>query len=175
MAELQFQFSRSTAASSSAICWLTHSDWSHVDLVEPGIGLWGASGPDKSIKDPGGVRCRPFNPWPYRYPPKIARLQCSEDVARKTFEWAKSQEGAPFDQDALYAFLHRRIGLPSRPFQRDWRDPAKWYCAEYCLRAPEIGGLFSYQLVTPRNEVTPNDDLIYFNPFMQMENIIEFL
>lgn len=183
MAILEFHFSRSTALSSTGICWLTHSDWSHVSLVERGIGLWSASGPDKKTKwrdgsgrlvsDIGGVRCRPFDAWPYAYPPKVARIQCSEDVAARTFEWAKQQEGKPFDQDAIYAFLHRRLGRPSRKYARDWRDPVKWFCAEYCLRAPEIGGLFPHQLITPRNEVTPNDDLIYFNPYMT--NVEDFL
>ncbi len=172
MAELCFQFSRSTAFASGGICWLTHSDWSHVDLIEPGRGLWGASGPDKSIKDPGGIRCRSFNPWPYLYPPKVARVQTTEEVVRKTLEWARAQDGAPFDNAALYAFLRIRMGLSKQP--RDWRDPAQWYCAEYAIRASEVGGLFPYQLIMPRNALSPNDDLIYFNPFMPDDNIQEF-
>lgn len=172
-AELLVQFSRATAWTSSGICWLTHSDWSHVEFIEPGRGLWGASGPDKSIGDLGGIRCRPFNPWPYMYPPKVARIQTTDEIVRKTLDWARAQEGAPFDDTALHAFLRIRMGL--RVNNRDWRDPTQWFCAEYVIRAPEVGGLFSYRLITPHNAVSPNDDLIYFNPFLTPENIAEFL
>lgn len=163
MSELQLQFSRSTACTSSAICWATHSDWSHVDIVEPGIGLWGTSGPDKSIKDPGGIRCRPFNPWPYRYPPKVAHIQTTEDSVRKTLDWMRQHEGAPFDNAALYAFVKVRMGLP---VHRDWRDPAQWYCAEAVIRAEEVAGVFNYRLVIPYDALSPNDVLIYNNPYM---------
>ncbi len=172
MAELQIQFSRSTAFASSAICWITHSDWSHVDIVEPGVGLWGVSGPDKPTKDPGGVRCRSFNPWPYLYPPKIARIQTTGEAVRKTLEWARAQEGAPFDQQAVYAFLRIRAGLPK--VARDWRDPSRWYCAEYVIRAEEVGVVFPYRLIMPRNALSPNDVMIYNNPYMLDSNIREF-
>ena len=171
MAELLLQFSRSTAAASTGICWLTHSDWSHVDIVEPGVGLWGASGPDKTIKDIGGIRCRPFNPWPYRYPPKIARVQTTEDAARQSLEWMRQHEGAPFDNAALYAFLKIRMGMT---LHRDWRDPSQWYCAEAVIRAEELGKVFGYELVMPRNALSPNDVLIYNNPFMSAANVKEF-
>ncbi len=173
MAELCFQFSTSPAFASGIIRRLTHSPFSHVDIIEPGIGLWGVSGLDKSIKDPGGVRCRPFNAWPYLYPPKVARVQTTEDVVRKTIEFARSQEGVPFDNSALYHFLRDRAGL--KPLGRDWRNPNQWFCSEYALRCPEFGGLFAYPLIVPKDVVSPNDDLIFFNPFMLADNIMEFL
>jgi hypothetical protein len=172
MAELCFQFSTSTAWTSGLIRRLTHSDFSHVDIIEPGVGLWGVSGLDDSIKDPGGVRCRKFDAWPYLYPPKVARLQTTDEVVRKTLEWARAQEGAEFDNAALYHFLRDRAGL--RKLGREWRDPHKWFCSEYALRAPELGGAFSYPLITPKDVVSPNDDLIHFNPLMLPDNILQF-
>jgi hypothetical protein len=173
MAELVYQFSTSTAFASAIIRRLSHSEFSHIDLMLPGEGLLGVSGPDKSIKDVGGVLIRPFNAWPYKFPPKIARVQCSDDVVRKTIEFARSQIGKPFDNAALYHFLRDRAGLPV--VGRDWRDPSQWFCSEYQLRCPEVGGLFPYPLITRKDVVSPNDCLIYFNPFMSPDNIREFI
>src|SRR5207248_419249 len=118
MAELRYQFSTSAAFTSRIIRILTCSQFSHTDLVLPGEGLLGASGPDTSIKDLGGVLIRPFNPWPYLDPPRIATVQCREEVARKTIEFARSQIGQPFDKKAMYAFLRDRAGVPKTG--RDW-------------------------------------------------------
>ncbi len=173
MAELHFQFSTSTARASRIIRILTHSRFSHVDIIEPDKGLWGVSGPDKKCNDIGGVLCRPFNAWPYLFPPKVARVQCSEAVVTKTFDFARSQRGKPFDNNALWYFLRDRAGLPI--LGRNWREPNKWFCSEFALRAVEVAGLFPYDLITPKDVVSPNDFLIHLNPFMVSDNIGEFL
>jgi hypothetical protein len=82
--------------------------------------------------------------------------------------WAK-----PFDNGALYAFLRDRAGLPK--LGRPWRDPDKWFCSEYVIRALEVGGLFPYLLITPKDTVSPNTLLVHINPFMSNDNIMEFL
>lgn len=135
--------------------------------------MLGVSGSDKSIKDPGGVVIRPFNAWPYKFPPITATLRCAEEVARKAIEWGRSQIGKPFDQKALYHFLRDRCGLPS--VGRNWADPGQWYCSEFALRMAEVGGLFNYPLAVVKDTVSPQDTLLLFNPFMSAENIEEFL
>ncbi len=173
MPELAFQFSTSTAWTSAIIRRLTASKFSHAEIALPGEGLLGVSGPDKSINDKGGVLIRPFDCWPYKFPPIIAKIQCSEEVARRAIEWGRSQIGKPFDNAALYAFLRDRAGLPK--LGRPWRDPEKWYCSEFALRAVELAGLFPYPLITPKDCVSPNTLLIHLNPYMTASNIEEFL
>ncbi len=115
---------------------------------------------------------RPFNAWPYLYPPKIARVQCSEEVARKTIEFVRSQLGKPFDKQAMYAFLRDRAGIPKTG--RDWRDPVAWFCSEVQVRGLEVGGLFPYRLIQPKDVISPQALLLYVNPFLSPENILEF-
>ncbi len=186
MAELLIQYSTSTAFASSVIRRLTHSPFSHTDIlitpevakrfnVEPG--LLGASGPDATTErcleyrrrhgksaDPGGVLIRSMHPWPYMFPPVTARLRCSDKVHDTTIEFALAQREKPFDKGALHAFLRDRAGLSV--VRRDWRDPARWYCAELIVRAPEVGGLFPYDLAITKDVVSPNDTLLIFNPFV---------
>jgi hypothetical protein len=173
MAELLFQFSTSLAFASTVIRRLTHSEFSHIDLILPHEGLLGVSGPDNTPPvDPGGVRIRPFNAWPYKFQPKVARVQCADEVVRKTIEFAKSQIGKPFDNGALYHFLRDRAGL--KPIGRNWRDPDKWFCSELQVRALEVGGLFSYPLIVLKDVVSPQDVLLLLNPYMLPDNILEF-
>ena len=173
MSELQIQFSTSTAWTSGIIRRLTHSRWSHVDIVLPGEGLLGVSGKDDSITDLGGVRIRPFNCWPYLYPPKTARIQTTDAVVRKTIDWGRHQLGVPFDNEALWAFLRDRAGMHMTG--RAWRDPNSWFCSEFVCRAIEEGGLFTYPLAITKDVVSPNDVLLLANPFMTGPNVLEFL
>lgn len=181
MAELNYQYSTSTAFASGIIRRLTHSRFSHIDLILPGEGLLGVSGDDKSLKwsghnpptDTGGVLIRPFNCWPYKEEPKIAKVWCSDLVAQKTIEWGRSQIGKPFDNKALYAFLRDRAGL--KLVSRNWRDPDAWFCSEFQIRAAEVGGVFTYPLIVTKDCVSPQDTLLLFNPYMRPDNIAEFL
>jgi hypothetical protein len=173
MAELLFQYSTSTSFASKLIRTVNHSRWSHIDLILPGEGLLGVSGIDKSIKDLGGVRIRPFNCWPYLYPPKVAKVRCSDAAARNGIEWGRSQIGKPFDKAALWHFLRDRAGLPA--LGREWRDPDQWICSEYQTRLAELAPLFSYPLVVTKDTVSPQDTLLLFNPYLSPANIEEFL
>ncbi len=186
MAELLIQYSTSTAFASGVIRRLTHSPFSHTDIViTPEVakhfnvspGLLGASGPDATTErclayrrrhgrsaDPGGVLIRSMDPWPYMFPPLTARLRCTDKVHDDTIAFALSQREKPFDKKAMHAFLRDRAGLSI--VRRDWRDPAAWYCAELILRAPEVGGLFPYELILTKDVVSPNDTLLVFNPFI---------
>lgn len=169
MAELLYQFSTSPALASRIIRILTCSPFSHVDLVLPGEGLLGVSG--KWRDDPGGVRIRPFDAWPYLYPPKVARVRCSEAVFTKTIDYVRGQIDKPFDNKALYAFLKDRAGI--RTPDRNWRDPSAWFCSEVQARGAEWGGLFSYPLIQPKHIISPNTFLVYLNPYIT--NVEDFL
>jgi hypothetical protein len=179
MAELLVQYSTSTAFASGIIRRLTHSRWSHVDLILEGEGLLGVSGEGGYVSgagvkynDPGGVIIRPFNAWPYLATPKIAKLQVSEQAVRDTIGFARSQLGKPFDGGALWGFLQDPT---TASMSRNWREPEKWYCSELIVRAAEIGGCFPYHLVITKDRVSPGDSLLIFNPLMTPDNIAEFI
>jgi hypothetical protein len=186
MAELLIQYSTSVAFASGIIRRLTHSRFSHVDIVIPNEGLLGVSGPDCGTTvgvewrrqhgmshDIGGVRIRDFHPWPYMSPPKVAHLQTSDVVVQSVHAWGRAQIGVPFDSKALYHFLRDRGGL--KTIHRDWRDPAQWFCSEFVIRAAEIGGLFTYPLAVEKDVISPNDTLLIFNQFMTAESTAEFI
>lgn len=171
MAELLIQFSTSTAFASSVIRRLTRSRFSHVGFLIEGYEL-GASGKDKSLKDPGGIQMRKLPAWPYLCPPLVASVRCTDYVKNRTLDWARQQIGAPFDKLSLWHFLRDRAGLPN--VGRDWRDPNQWFCSEYVLRALEFGGLFTYPLIIQKDVVSPNDVLLLINSFMDADNILQF-
>jgi hypothetical protein len=161
---------------------LTHSQFSHTDfileqdmadIIHVEAGLLGASGPDKKINDPGGVRIRPFNAWPYLGTPKVARIECTEDVKKLALAAALTQRGKPFDKSAMWGFLSdQHFGKQTR----DWRADKAWFCSELIVWACERGGLFHPKiLLVTKNRVTPNDSLLMFNPYMSVDNIREFL
>ena len=172
---LTIQYSSGTALASDLIRRMCHSPFSHVDIVIPGVGLLGASGPDKTAKaivgglvlpDPGGVQIRPFNPWPYKDVPRLAHLKT--DKADKIIEIAKSQINKPFDNSGLHAFLSGGVG------NRDWREQDKWFCSELVVWSCEKAGMFPYPLATLKDRVSPADTLLIFNPYMSPDNIENF-
>lgn len=169
MAELVIQYSTSTAFASGIIRRLCHSPFSHVDILIPGEGLLGVSGEDAKCHDTGGVLLRPFNPWPYKGPPKTARLKIGESKAFDIIQLARSQLGKPFDNTALWDFLS------DKPGDRDWRNTESWFCSEFVIWCLEQGKFFSYPLVVAKNRVTPADSLLLLNPYLTYDNIQEFL
>lgn len=167
---LDIQFSTSTAFASGVIRRLTHSPFSHVDIIVPG-GLLGVSGKDDSLNDIGGVRVRPTPAWPYLTPPKVAHIACSDEVTAHVIAAAKSQVGKPFDTTAMWSMLDDQATEKIR----NWRDPNQWFCSELVAWSLETGGLFPYQLAIMKNRVSPADILLIVNPYMTRENITEFL
>jgi hypothetical protein len=181
MTGLLLQFSTSPAFASGIIRRLTHSDWSHVDLMLPGEGLLGVSGPGKytvngrAVNDKGGVQIRPFQPWPYKGPAKVAQLLIDEATTRAIVDAGRSQIDKPFDNKALYSFLRDRAGIGSNKEVRDWRHTDSWFCSEFATWACEEGGLFRYQLAVSKEAISPNDLLLLINPYMSPESIRTFI
>ena len=169
MTELLVQYSTSTAFASDIIRRLSHSPFSHVDIILPGEGLLGVSGVDLSVKDLGGVRVRPFEAWPYLVKPKVARLVVADQIAIDTVAACRSQDGKPFDRGALWGFLEDQAY--EKP--RNWRDPEQWFCSQLVVWAAEQGKMFPWPLAVMKNRVTPADSLLIFNLFI--ENAGDFL
>lgn len=162
------RYSSSTAFMSNLIRRACHSRFSHVDIVLPGEGLLGVSGEDKSLNDPGGVRVRPFQPWPYNI---IREVEIKTDKTDAVIRRGKSQIGKPFDNGALYAFFN--------PYayneQRNWREQEQWFCSEWFIWSCESEGLFPYPLAVPMPMINPNDTILLLNPFMAADDIAKLL
>lgn len=146
-----------------------HSRFSHVDIVVPGEGLLGASGPDPHAsptwKDPGGVLVRPFDPWPY----EIKRtVTIKTDKADAIIARWRTQVGKPFDDGALRAFLF------AEPLH-DWRELSQWFCSEGVIWSCETESLFPYKLCVPMNKIDPNDCMQFINPFLSDADVDNLL
>jgi uncharacterized protein YycO len=102
------------------IRWQTWCDYSHVDVVIPGVGLLGAQ--------VDGVKIRPFN---YAGPnakvlyQQVDYLTPGEEA--DLYQFLKAQLGKPYDFGALLGDL----------LHRDWRNPNKWFCSELVAAAFE--------------------------------------
>ncbi len=163
---IALQYSTSTAFASMVIRRLCHSEFSHVDIVVPGEGLLGVSGPDKEIGDAGGVLIRPFNPWPYLHPPRTVELDTDKELS--IIAVGRTQIGKPFDNTALWDFLS------DNPGDRDWQDEQSWFCSEFIVWCFVKAGFFPYPLVSAKNRITPGDSLMLFNPYMTAETLARF-
>jgi hypothetical protein len=78
--------------------------------------------------------------------------------------YAHKQIGKPFDSGAL----NPKVFL-SDPFlgdieSRDWRDPHKWFCAEYSVCCFEQGNYWGDGVKCPmmKNRITPADEFLIF-------------
>ena len=111
-------------------------------------------------------------PWVYHDKPKVARLNVTNAAAIGTIMFARKQIGKPFDNGALWSFLHDQA---EEPPQRQWRDPATWFCSELLIRACEVGGVFPWRLAVTKTMISPGDSLMLLNPFMAADNIAEFV
>lgn len=153
------QFSTSTSWQSALIRRACHSCFSHVDFVLEDGNMLGASDHEHGpciAGSPRGVAIRPPDYQEFR----IRRQMVIKTVkADDIIDYAMSQLKKPFDQDALYAFASDAL-----PWQaRDWRDPDKWFCAELCTAAFEIGGYWHPETLRwPKDRITPADLYLLF-------------
>lgn len=152
-----------TSWQSTLICKLSHSPFSHVDYVCAN-GLLGASdSPNCPVVEgnPHGVAVRTPD---YQEFAIRRRAVIKTDKAVQFDALMRSQLGAPFDGDALYAFFSNAL-VP-----RDWRQPDKWFCSELIAWALEAAGLFPYKLLVAKNRVSPTDLLLLLNPYIDVES-----
>jgi len=85
--------------------------------------------------------------------------------------WAHSQIGKPFDSGALSPKVFLADPFVGSIESRDWRDPAKWFCAEYLICAFEDGEYWGPGVKCPvmKNRLTPADD---YQIFMMDPNFV---
>ena len=162
---------------SKAIRILGHTYFSHVDFVIPvnlitawlgmmepnslraGYALLGASdnanGPVLS-GNPRGVAIRPAD---YQSFGIRRRMVLQTDRADAILEWARTQIGKPFDGGALAPKVFLSDPFYGEVESRNWRDPDKWFCAEYAVCAFEDGGYWGpgRKVSIKKNRVTPAD------------------
>ncbi len=152
-----------TSWQSTLICRMSHSPFSHVDYVCADGSLLGASdSPESPIIEgnPHGVAVRPPD---YQEFAIRRRAVIVTDKAAEFDKHMRSQLGAPFDSDALYAFFSAPL------LSRDWREPTKWFCSELVSWSLESAGLFPYALLVAKNRVSPSDLLLLLNPYMNVD------
>jgi len=144
------------------ICRLTHSPFSHVDLVLDDGNLLGASdNPSAPVMsgNPRGVAIRP--PHYQRFAVRRDATIKTTPKRRKRFhDFCWDQLGKPFDNSALSP----KIFLSPSFENRDWRSPEKWFCAELMGRATEEAPLLDWEIPGIKNRITPADLILILAP-----------
>lgn len=121
---------------SIAIRYGTHSPWSHAGFFDHDRKL------TFSAMLSGGVKWRKASADSYLY-----LMSPNTD---KALDWALTQQGKPYDWKAIAGFLT----------DRDWNDPAKWFCSELVAAAQEkIGSPIFNRLIHP-DLIVPGDILL---------------
>jgi hypothetical protein len=180
---------------SKAIRILGHTYFSHVDFVIPMdlVGSWigrgeidarglsfqygdyallGASstpGGQVLSGNPRGVAIRPVNYLSFGI---RRRMVLQTDRADAILAWAKTQIGKPFDNGALSPKVFLSDPFYGEVESRNWRDPDKWFCAEYVICAFENGGYWGSGVKVPikKNRVTPADGTMVFMMDPNLQN-----
>ena len=153
--QIVLQFSTSTALASELIRRLSHSPFSHIDIMLADGNLLGASDQGKHGKviqgNPRGVAIRPPD---YQEFGIRRRLVINTPVAQAIVDSAMQEIGKPFDDSALREFLSDAI-------VRDWRKPTKWFCSELIAHAFDEAGYWApMRLNVPKNRISPADFLM---------------
>jgi hypothetical protein len=161
-------FDRWVIDRSLAIARLTHSPFSHVDLVLEDGNLLGASyNPRAPIVygNPLGVAVRPpdYQVFAVR---KRAVIETTPEKAAAFTQFCMDQVGKPFDREALK--LSRFLG--AKFDNRDWRDLGQWYCAECMARATEVSKLLDRAIVSLKSFITAADYLLIINQMIDPES-----
>ena len=151
------------------ICRLTHSPFSHVDLVLDNGDLLGASdnlhapviGPKSN---PRGVAIRPVDYQ--RFAVRRDAVMPTTSARKKRFtEFCMEQLGKPFDTSAL-----KPTTFLSPDFrERDWRVDDKWWCAELMGCATEYAPLLDWPIPGIKNRVTCADLILLLAPLYDFE------
>lgn len=175
---------------SKVIRVLGHTYFSHVDFIIPmslvvswsvllgwdGKGanyacLGASDNPQGPVisGNPRGVAIRPAD---YQSFGIRRRMILQTDRADAILEWAKSQIGKPFDSGALSPKVFLSDPFYGEVESRNWRDPDKWFCAEYVICAFENGGYWGSGVKVPikKNRVTPADNTMVFMMDPNLQN-----
>ena len=110
---------------SRIMAWLTFAKYSHVALIR-GDEVIEASG----VGHPAGVRKITLDTYLAKHPGTVIR-KIGHAYPKRTWEWAESRIGVPYDYYWLWGYLAHR---------RNWQDPDKFTCAELIAWACEQAG-----------------------------------
>jgi hypothetical protein len=161
MNDIVLQFVTEDALTSALIRWFSAGDFSHVDAVLPDGSLLGSRFEAMTVNGqsiPGGVQIRPPGYAKFKRVLKVSIPVESEKVDI-FYNWWKSQIGKPYDMTAIIGFF---IG-------RNWRKANSWYCSEGIARGMEIAKVFSYELYTATNKLTPAALLLAISAITNVE------
>jgi hypothetical protein len=94
-----------------------------------------------------------------------AVIPCTQGQYDTFLSFCMDQLDKPFDTGALKlsTFLSGTFS------NRDWRDPAKWYCAELMARAVEVSGLLKWKFIGIKNRISASDLLLMINPLIDVD------
>lgn len=118
----------------------------HVDVVMPDGGLLGARGDTVGGVAPG-VRIRPANYLDLAKTDQRIRFALSYAATQEVafFDFLQKQVGKPYDYEAILGFA----------FNRDWREPDSWICAELVTVALEKAKIIK-PVYLASNRITPS-------------------
>jgi hypothetical protein len=139
---ITLQFSAQHDLGSEIIEFGGAGPFSHVDLVTSDGWLYGARSDAVGGKPPG-VQLRPPD---YEQFAIRVRMSFSTTPAQEKVFWdfAYAQQGKGYDEEAILGFV----------LNRNWRDPAKWFCSELGAACLEICGK-CLPLYSPINKIEP--------------------
>ena len=142
---ITLQFTTENSVGSSVIRWFSHSDFSHVDIVNSMGKLIGARSdtktPGVAIREPGYVH--------------FTKTVQVELEGTPNWEWLNKQIGKPYDKTGLFrSFLFS---------DHSWGHDNSWWCSELGLAFLENSGF--PKASTPANRFTPNDLYIFTSAF----------
>src|SRR5215831_15818131 len=149
------------------ICRLTHSPFSHVDLVLDDGSLLGASDNPYApfiSGNPRGVAIRPCDYQRFAVR-RQGCLKTTPERKKRFHDYCMEQLGKPFDSSALKpsTFLSPNFE------ERDWRTPDRWFCAELLGRATEVAPLLDWPIPGIKNRITPADLILLLAPLYDFE------
>lgn len=149
------------------ICRLTHSPFSHVDmLTDDGHLLGSSNNPTAPVVsgNPCGVAIRPFDYQRFAVRRDVI-MKVTADEKKAFVDFTTAQVGKPFDADALKPSTF----LSAEFHNRDWRKGDKWFCAELMARATEEALLLDWDIPGIKNRVTPADLILILAPLFDFE------
>lgn len=178
---------------SKAIRILGHTYFSHVDFIVPislvmtwlninessefvsRYGYYACLGASNNPNGPiisGNPRGVAIRPADYQSFGIRRRMVLTTERADAILEWAKGQIGKPFDSGALSPKVFLSDPFYGEVESRNWRDPDKWFCAEYVICAFENGGYWGPGVKVPikKNRVTPADNTMVFMMDLNLVN-----
>jgi|HubBroStandDraft_2_1064218.scaffolds.fasta_scaffold50385_6 hypothetical protein len=156
MNSIVLQFVGAADLGGEFIQWFDHGPFAHVDSVLPDGTLLGARS-DVWAGVPAGVQIRPADYMSFKNPVR-AVLDAPDQIVKAYYDFLFDQVGKPYDMTGIVGFA----------VNRDWRNPAAWFCSELAAAGLEISGFLQYPLIQPANKIAPDDLALLCSAFCPM-------